>query len=664
MSESARLARPRHSLSAHLGTLAGLLASMRFAIAMLVVVAIASCIGSILPQEQPLSAYINRYGEIWGRTFVFAHLDDIYHAAWFLLLVALLALSTAVCLYRNTPAMIKLAFSYQSHVNQRYLEGLEHSTRLGWLPAAGDPDSAIRARLALNGFALRSGTLRGTTTKRLHAAKKGGSRRIGYILTHGAIVLICVAALGNGDIFVRARLMLGLQRLETRDLPVARVPAASVLSPSTQSYRGQVTVVESETVHSAVIQFGSGYLIQPLPFNLKMQAFRVEYYPNGQPRDFVSDIELTDRDGTKPRRYQLRVNHPVTDHGVTLFQSGFEDGGTQIDFRFDAINGQHTDVKANVGASAPVLIDARPWTLEPTTFTRVNIQRSRDEKPAALIDRFLHNDALTRRDLGPSIAFTLRDMSGQPVNWLAFISPLDIDGNRYQTFGVRHGDAIDYSFIKVPVDQAGSMHTFDTLASRLQDRALRSRAAATLAPDGQQSTADAAAALLDVFAARGYDGVEQTILRTVPDKDRPGAATLFMTLLDRAVAQMMSDAPQDAGARTTLADAMRAYSDMRRQDVAVLPVPIGYRQRSASGLQVTRQWGGGIVVAGFMLLALGVFLLYFVPERRAWVVLEPDGRHMLVAMTANRPMPTLAAEFEDLVQSLVDGERRTIRRKP
>ncbi|MBU6490308.1 MAG: cytochrome c biogenesis protein ResB, partial [Burkholderiales bacterium] len=171
------------------------------------------------------------------------------------------------------------------------------------------------------------------------------------------------------------------------------------------------------------------------------------------------------------------------------------------------------------------------------------------------------------------------------------------------------------------------------------------------------------AAVLDIFAARGFDGIDAVLQHSVPTADRSRAAALFSSLLNQAVAQMMADTLASQGDAAALADAMQAYSDIRRLNVDVLPVPMQYRQRNASGLQVTRQWGGAIVIAGFTLLALGVCLLYFVAERRVWVILEADGRHLRVGMAANRPTPTLRAEFDEVVRQLLGGRPLAIRRK-
>ncbi|HSC81334.1 MAG TPA: cytochrome c biogenesis protein ResB, partial [Chitinolyticbacter sp.] len=64
-----------------------LFSSMRFAIGLLVVLAIAAVIGTVLKQNEPYVNYRIEFGEFWFRFFEPLGLFDVYHASWFLLLL-------------------------------------------------------------------------------------------------------------------------------------------------------------------------------------------------------------------------------------------------------------------------------------------------------------------------------------------------------------------------------------------------------------------------------------------------------------------------------------------------------------------------------------------------------------------------------------------------
>ena len=82
------------------------LGSMNFAITLLVAVAIASIIGTVLQQNQPYPDYILKFGPFWFEVFKSLDLFDVYSSVWFLVILGFLVISTTVCIYRNTPRQL------------------------------------------------------------------------------------------------------------------------------------------------------------------------------------------------------------------------------------------------------------------------------------------------------------------------------------------------------------------------------------------------------------------------------------------------------------------------------------------------------------------------------------------------------------------------------
>jgi len=81
---------------------------MRFAISLLVIIGIASIIGTVLVQNQPYTNYIIKFGQFWFDFFEMLGLYDVYHSAWFLIILLFLVISTSLCVYRNSPMKIQL----------------------------------------------------------------------------------------------------------------------------------------------------------------------------------------------------------------------------------------------------------------------------------------------------------------------------------------------------------------------------------------------------------------------------------------------------------------------------------------------------------------------------------------------------------------------------
>ena len=89
------------------GEIVELISSMRFAIALLAMIAIAAVIGTVMKQNEPTSNYINQFGPFWYEVFDKIGLYAVYSAWWFLLLMGMLVTSTSLCIARNSPKMIK-----------------------------------------------------------------------------------------------------------------------------------------------------------------------------------------------------------------------------------------------------------------------------------------------------------------------------------------------------------------------------------------------------------------------------------------------------------------------------------------------------------------------------------------------------------------------------
>ena len=82
------------------------LSSMRFSISLLTLICIASMIGTVVKQHEPLNNYINQFGPFWAGLFMAIKLNAVYSAWWFLLILAFLVVSTSLCIARNTPKIL------------------------------------------------------------------------------------------------------------------------------------------------------------------------------------------------------------------------------------------------------------------------------------------------------------------------------------------------------------------------------------------------------------------------------------------------------------------------------------------------------------------------------------------------------------------------------
>ena len=83
------------------------LASMRFAIILLVILAAACTVGSLVTQGQTYEWYAAAYTERRAALIMALHLDDAFHSWWFILITAFLCLNLMTCNLVRLPQLIR-----------------------------------------------------------------------------------------------------------------------------------------------------------------------------------------------------------------------------------------------------------------------------------------------------------------------------------------------------------------------------------------------------------------------------------------------------------------------------------------------------------------------------------------------------------------------------
>ena len=115
-----------NTASERLRTAVEVLSSMRFSISLLSVICIASVIGTVLKQHEPVNNYVNQFGPFWADLFFALKLNAVYSAWWFLLILAFLVISTSLCIARNTPKILTDLRTYKENVREQSLKAFHH----------------------------------------------------------------------------------------------------------------------------------------------------------------------------------------------------------------------------------------------------------------------------------------------------------------------------------------------------------------------------------------------------------------------------------------------------------------------------------------------------------------------------------------------------------
>ena len=150
------------------------LGSMNLAITLLVAIAIAAVIGTVIQQNQPYPDYVFKFGPFWFEVFKSLDLFNVYASAWFLTILSFLVLSTSVCVYRHLPGILRDVNDYREDSQFTALKRLPHHYEFQNDLSQHDNLAMMTAVLSRHRYRFR---LRDDQNGLLIAAKKGSGSR-------------------------------------------------------------------------------------------------------------------------------------------------------------------------------------------------------------------------------------------------------------------------------------------------------------------------------------------------------------------------------------------------------------------------------------------------------------------------------------------------------
>ena len=347
------------------------LTSMRTALLLLFLLALASVPGSLVPQSQvnPVTvADFRRANPGLARWYERLGLFDVFGSAWFAAIYLLLLVSLVGCVLPRT-AQHWRTMRARPPAAPRRLDRLP--VHRSWTTTAPVGEVLAAAAGQLRGRRFRVVVDEAGTPGARHgpavSAERGYLREIGNLLFHGAIIVVLVGV-AVGNLF---------------------------------GFRGTAIVVEGSGFANSVTQY-DGYQAGALfedtqlpPFALAVKDFHVRWETRGEQRgsarDFDAALSYSPRPGAAPRDYHLRVNHPLRVDGaqVHLVGHGYAP-------RFTVRDG-----RGEVAFSGPV-----PFLPQDGPFTSTGVVKAPDARPTQLgFQGFFLPTAVVDPQRGPVSAF-------------------------------------------------------------------------------------------------------------------------------------------------------------------------------------------------------------------------------------------------------------------
>ncbi|MEO5315164.1 cytochrome c biogenesis protein ResB [Pseudarthrobacter sp. CC12] len=279
------------------------LTSMRTALFLLLLLAVAAVPGSLFPQRPANPAVVSQYIKDrpdYGKILDALQLYDVYSSVWFSAIYILLFISLIGCVVPRATAHYKAMRSRPPRTPRRLSRLPEYGTLV--IPAGAGitaPDAITDAATLLRkrGYRVEVRDADGATPSL--GAERGFLREVGNLVFHTSLigVLVCVAV---GGLF---------------------------------GFRGQKILVEGDTFVNTLVgydNFAPGTNFQSSwlePFGITLDKFEVRFDREstkqfGQPIDFTARLTTRDAPRAAPKSRILKVNDPLYFGEAAMFLVG------------------------------------------------------------------------------------------------------------------------------------------------------------------------------------------------------------------------------------------------------------------------------------------------------------------------------------------------------
>lgn len=263
-----------------------IVADLRLAIVLLLVIAVFSISGTVIEQGETLPFYQENYPEdpaLFGflswKVLLFLGLNHVYSTWWYLSLLIFFGTSLVACTFTRQFPALKAAKNWKFYHQERQFEKLVLSAEL-----TTGSISSFKGILSQKGYKIFE------ENNSLYA-RKGIIGKIGPIIVHAAMIITLLGSIIG--------VMTGFFAQEM------------VASGDTFQVRN---IIEAGPFSASWV---------PKDWGVKVNRFWIDYTPNGTVDQFYSDLSVVDTQGQELDHKIIHVNQPLHYKGVTFYQTNW-----------------------------------------------------------------------------------------------------------------------------------------------------------------------------------------------------------------------------------------------------------------------------------------------------------------------------------------------------
>ncbi len=270
----------------NINTLYDRLLSVRLTIFLCILLAIVSVVGTVIPQNLTAEQYGNLYGQGGARLVTGLGLSDLYHSVGFVLLLCLLAANLVACTSKRLPGTWRSLRRDASPPSDAAFENWKCRETFVCSASVEEMEDRLEGVVA-KAFGKRPKRKTVESRGQVLLVEKNRYARLGPYVAHVSLLAILLGTLWG----------------------------------AVQGFKGGLQLAEGEASSEAWLRTGAQRV--PLGFQIRCDRFVFEQYPNGTPKEYRSEVTLSEVGGEKIKSGTIRVNHPLTYRGIAFYQSTY-----------------------------------------------------------------------------------------------------------------------------------------------------------------------------------------------------------------------------------------------------------------------------------------------------------------------------------------------------
>ncbi len=261
----------------------GFFSTVKLTIVLLIILAIVSILGTLVPQEQGAAEFARRLNPAMLQIFTSLDLFDMYHSIWFRVLIGCLAMNLIICSMDKFPATWKRFIARPEPDRTKPFDNLPPEQSF---LVQGTPEETANKVNKLFQSRYKKIREKEVGANRFFYGEKGSYSLFGVYFVHLSVLLILVGSLA-GSFF---------------------------------GFDAYVNILEGEQIDTVMLRKAMNPL--NLEFTVRCDKFTVDFYENGAPKEYRSDLSFLVK-GKEVAKKSLLVNHPVEFMGITFYQASY-----------------------------------------------------------------------------------------------------------------------------------------------------------------------------------------------------------------------------------------------------------------------------------------------------------------------------------------------------